>query len=64
MGGNKTMEKEKIKEILLKKAPQKKLPCKLAFEIAKEYEIELKEIGEVANEIGVKISNCQLGCFK
>jgi len=58
------MEKEKIKEILLKKAPQKKLPCKLAFEIAKENDIALKEIGEAANELSIKIVNCQLGCFK
>lgn len=58
------MEKEKIKEILIQKAPQKKLPCKVAFEISKEYNVALKDIGEVANETGIKITNCQLGCFK
>lgn len=58
------MEKEKIKEALLKKAPQKKLPCKLAFEIAKENNFSLKEIGEVANELKIKIVSCQLGCFE
>lgn len=58
------MEREKIKEILSQKAPQKKLPCKLAFEISKEFNISLKEIGEVANELSIKITNCQLGCFK
>ncbi len=58
------MEKEKIKELLNTKAPQKKLPCKLAFEISREYDIPLKEIGEAANELNIKIVNCQLGCFK
>lgn len=58
------MSKEKIKEVLTEKAPQKKLPCKLAFEIAKEYGFSLRDIGEVANELNIKITNCQLGCFK
>lgn len=58
------MEKEKIKEILIQKAPQKKLPCKQAFEIAKEFDLPLKEIGDAANELNIKIVHCQLGCFK
>lgn len=58
------MEKEKIKEILLEKAVNKKLPCALAFKLSKDFDIKLKEIGEAANELGIKIVECQLGCFK
>ncbi len=58
------MEKEKLKEILLEKSKDKKLPCKLAFKISEEWNVGLKEIGNMANELGIKIIECQLGCFK
>jgi len=40
-----------------------RLPCAIAFQIAKELKVSLKEIGETANKLGIKISGCQLGCF-
>lgn len=58
------MEKEKIKEMLLEKSKEKKLPCKLAFKLSEEWNVSLKEIGNMANELGIKIIECQLGCFK
>ncbi len=45
-------------------AKDKKLPCKLAFKLAEELNISLKEIGEIADKLNIKITNCQLGCFK
>jgi len=41
-----------------------KLPCSGAFELYYKTGIPLHEIGEVANELKIKITNCQLGCFK
>lgn len=58
------MDKESLKSLLLEKAKDKKLPCKLAFKISEENNVPLKEIGNMANELGIKIIECQLGCFK
>ena len=41
----------------------KKLPCVEAFEIAKKYEVPLREIGELCSQNGIKLISCQLGCF-
>ena len=40
-----------------------KLRCAVAFGIAKEVKVSPRDVGEVANRLSVKISNCQLGCF-
>jgi hypothetical protein len=41
-----------------------KLPCAMAFKIAKELKVTLKQVREAGDKMGVKISQCQLGCFK
>lgn len=38
--------------------------CAQAFKLLQEHNISLKEIGEVCNQHGIKIIDCQLGCFK
>ncbi len=40
-----------------------KLPCAVAFGIAKELKVGPRDVGEAANRLSVKICNCQLGCF-
>lgn len=40
-----------------------KLPCAIAFKIAKELKVGPRDVGEAANRSSVKISRCQLGCF-
>jgi hypothetical protein len=40
-----------------------KLPCAIAFKIAKELKVSPRSVGEAANRQSVKICNCQLGCF-
>jgi len=40
-----------------------RLPCAIAFRIAKELKVSPREVGEAANRMSVKISSCQLGCF-
>lgn len=42
----------------------KKLPCASALQIAADYKINPQEIGRLCNSLNIKISNCQLGCFK
>lgn len=58
------MDKESLKALLLEKAKDKKLPCKVAFKISEEHNVALKDIGNMANELAIKIIECQLGCFK
>ena len=41
-----------------------RLPCAVAFKIARELKISPREVGEAANKLSVKICHCQLGCFR
>jgi hypothetical protein len=40
-----------------------KLPCAVAFQIAKKLKISPKQVGGAANRLNIKIASCQLGCF-
>ena len=54
---------EKIKEYSIEEDGQKYLRCKAAFKIAEELDADVATIGQTCNEEGVKIQDCQLGCF-
>ena len=41
----------------------KRLTCAEAFELAKNFETEIIEIGRICNQQNIKICKCQLGCF-
>ena len=41
-----------------------KLPCVNALKISRKFMISPEKISAMANKLDVKISNCQLGCFK
>jgi hypothetical protein len=55
--------KKELKEEMLKKVVEGKLPCSAARKIAEEQGVLYSEVGEAANELGIKITGCQLGCF-
>ncbi len=55
--------KSELKEEILKRADGGKLLCAVARRIAEELHLAYKEVGEAADELGVKIKNCELGCF-
>ena len=40
------------------------LSCVQAVRLSKEHDISLKEIGETCDRLGIKIIECQLGCFE
>lgn len=40
-----------------------RLPCAIAFKIAKKLKVSPKTVGDAANRLQIKISTCQLGCF-
>ncbi|MDD2619435.1 MAG: hypothetical protein PHC92_02010 [Syntrophomonadaceae bacterium] len=56
-------DKKELIEKLLEKYPQKRISCTEAREFSRDLKIELKEIGELCDEAGVKIYACELGCF-
>ncbi|MEW6569592.1 MAG: hypothetical protein AB1390_00235 [Nitrospirota bacterium] len=53
----------KIEEEIKKKAVNGRLSCPLARKIARELAIPLKEVGKTADELKIKITDCELGCF-
>ncbi len=42
----------------------KRLTCSEAFELAKNFEMEIIEIGRICNQHNIRICKCQLGCFE
>jgi len=42
---------------------RKRLTCAEAFELARNFETEIIEIGRICNQHNIKICKCQLGCF-
>lgn len=58
------VDRKKLEEAILEKAKDGKIPCAVCFKIAEELGISKKEMGKILNEISVKISQCQLGCFE
>lgn len=41
-----------------------KIACAAALKLARELKISTRRVGQAANELGIKIRACQLGCFK
>ncbi|MDA8101257.1 MAG: hypothetical protein M0042_16680 [Nitrospiraceae bacterium] len=58
-----TGEKEEMVAAIRKAAVNNRLSCERAHELGKELNVTLQEIGKVCNELKIKISACQLGCF-
>jgi hypothetical protein len=61
---NKAMDRKKVEEAIRGKAKEGKIPCAVCFKIAEEHGISKRELGTILNEIKIKISHCQLGCFE
>lgn len=40
------------------------LPCAAAFEIASKLKVPLGTVGNAADDLGIRVTDCQLGCFK
>ena len=57
------MDRERLKEVIFEQAKEGKLPCAQCFKIAEDFGISKREMGKILNEIKIKISQCQLGCF-
>jgi alanyl-tRNA synthetase len=58
------MERDQIIEAIKKKVKEDRIPCAVCFQIAEEYGIPKRELGELLNELGIKVIQCQMGLFK
>ncbi|OGW27310.1 MAG: hypothetical protein A2X59_02680 [Nitrospirae bacterium GWC2_42_7] len=63
MAVNKRIDDEKLKKEMLKKAVNKKLSCSAARKIAEDLKIPYKKVGKTADDLGIRIKDCQIGCF-
>jgi hypothetical protein len=57
------MDQEELKVKIRAAAPQGRIACAAACRLAEELAISRKEMGELLNELNIKIKHCQLGCF-
>jgi len=58
------MDREKIEKAIKEKSKDGKIPCAICFKIAEDFGISKREMGQILNEINIRISQCQLGCFE
>ncbi len=49
---------------ILRTAKDGDINCTQALAIAKKFDISPKEVGAEIDKLGIKIHNCQLGCFE
>ncbi|NLW34510.1 hypothetical protein [Syntrophorhabdus aromaticivorans] len=57
------MDKDAVIEKVRAHTKDNKIACKQALRIAKEENISSKDLGEILNELKIKVAHCQLGCF-
>lgn len=55
---------EQLREAIRQRAAGGKVSCKAMLELAAETETPPKEIGRLCDELSIKITACQLGCFR
>ena len=58
------MEEKEIKELIMQKQSDSRIPCKAAMRIADEAGVSRIKIGKLLDEMKIKIHSCQLGCFE
>ncbi len=58
------VDRKRLEETILEKSKDGKVPCSMCFKIAEDFGISKKEMGQVMNEINIRINQCQLGCFE
>jgi len=63
MSSSALSKKELIRTRIKKTAVNGKIPCPALRRIAERLGVSYKEAGEMANELKIKIKNCDLGCF-
>ncbi|MDP6544858.1 MAG: hypothetical protein QGH60_12760 [Phycisphaerae bacterium] len=58
------MTPEELREAIQSQAVEGKVSCKAMLDLARDTETSSQQIGEICNELDIKVGACQLGCFK
>jgi len=58
------MSMSELQDEILNASKDGRINCARALGIAKKLKIPPGEVGAKVDELGMRISNCQLGCFK
>ena len=59
------MDRKKIEETDFKKSQKREnFPVPCVLKLREDFGISKKRMGKILNEMKIKISQCQLGCFK
>ena len=56
-------QQQAVEEMIRSRVEEGRLPCGAAHAIAKALGVPVMAVGQVAEELRIKISQCQLGCF-
>jgi len=54
---------EQLKAALKSRAEGNRIPCKVALETATEFDVSPAVVGKTLNQLKIKLTRCQLGCF-
>lgn len=54
---------EQLKKKLREASVDGRITCAIARKIAEELGVAYKDVGSAANELKIRIKDCQLGCF-
>ncbi len=57
------LDKKDVERLVQNAAKDGRLSCEKAHQLADEHGLDLKEVGEAADKLKIKIYACQLGCF-
>lgn len=57
------MNQEEIVKAIREAAEGNRLTCDRAHELSRTLNVPLARIGKICNELNIRISACQLGCF-
>ncbi len=57
------MDRDKVVDAIRRASEKNRLSCEKAHELSRLLEVPLKEIGQICNELNIRIASCQLGCF-
>jgi plasmid stability protein len=55
--------REELTEAVRTAAENGRLSCEAAHALGRELGVSLREVGAVCNELKIRITACQLGCF-
>ena len=58
------MDNETLYQEIQTKTLEGRIACAQCFEIARRCDVSLRQIGDVCDDQDIRITSCQLGCFK